>query len=215
MKRLRDPDWIRTNDLLLRRQLLYPAELPDQWRQIYGTNAFEQEELENILNPRLYLRVIYSKNSFSWYFSRATLLQRKRKLSERGFSISYSNFSDMKFTLIFSFVLFAVAASAQSEKLVRLAKLDIDSAQLDQYKAFLKEEIETSLRVEPGVLTLYAVFEKNNPTKLTILEIYADTSAYQHHIKTPHFLKYKNGTANMVRKLELVDVEPIISEMKP
>jgi hypothetical protein len=25
-----DPDWIRTNDLLLRRQLLYPTELPDQ-----------------------------------------------------------------------------------------------------------------------------------------------------------------------------------------
>ena len=143
------------------------------------------------------------------------MLLRKRKLSERGFSISYSNFSDMKSALVFSFVLFALAASAQSEKLVRLAKLDIDSAQLDQYKAFLKEEIETSLRVEPGVLTLYAVFEKNNPTKLTILEIYADTAAYQHHIKTPHFLKYKNGTANMVRKLELLDVEPLIAEMKP
>lgn len=27
-----DPDWIRTNDLLLRRQLLYPAELRDQKR---------------------------------------------------------------------------------------------------------------------------------------------------------------------------------------
>jgi hypothetical protein len=25
-----DPDWIRTNDLLLRRQLLYPTELRDQ-----------------------------------------------------------------------------------------------------------------------------------------------------------------------------------------
>ena len=25
---LSEPDWIRTNDLLLRRQLLYPAELP-------------------------------------------------------------------------------------------------------------------------------------------------------------------------------------------
>jgi hypothetical protein len=24
----REPDWIRTNDLLLRRQLLYPTELP-------------------------------------------------------------------------------------------------------------------------------------------------------------------------------------------
>ncbi len=29
LKILCDPDWIRTNDLLLRRQLLYPTELPD------------------------------------------------------------------------------------------------------------------------------------------------------------------------------------------
>ena len=30
-----DSDWIRTNDLLLRRQLLYPAELPNRWAQRY------------------------------------------------------------------------------------------------------------------------------------------------------------------------------------
>jgi hypothetical protein len=34
--RLRDSDWIRTNDLLLRRQLLYPAELPNQELPIGG-----------------------------------------------------------------------------------------------------------------------------------------------------------------------------------
>ena len=32
MSSYRDPDWIQTNDLLLRRQLLYSAELPDQLR---------------------------------------------------------------------------------------------------------------------------------------------------------------------------------------
>jgi 4-carboxymuconolactone decarboxylase len=61
--------------------------------------------------------------------------------------------------------------------MVRLAKLVIDSAQLENYKAFLKEEIETSVRLEPGVLTLYALSEKNNPTHITILEIYADSVA--------------------------------------
>ena len=34
--RLCDSDWIRTNDLLLRRQLLYPAELPNQELPIGG-----------------------------------------------------------------------------------------------------------------------------------------------------------------------------------
>ncbi len=78
-------------------------------------------------------------------------------------------------------------------QMVRLAKLVIDSAQLENYNALLKEEIEASVRLEPGVLTLYAVAEKNNPTHITILEIYADTVAYQSHLQTPHFIKYKNG----------------------
>jgi hypothetical protein len=45
---------------------------------------------------------------------------------------------------------------------VRLAEIDIDPAQLESYKAAVKEEIETSVRVEPGVLALYAVAEKDN-----------------------------------------------------
>src|SRR5689334_4328637 len=106
------------------------------------------------------------------------------------------------------------ALAQPKTQMVRLAKLVIDPSQLETYNQFLKEEIETSVRVEPGVLTLYAVAEKNNPTHITILEIYADSSAYQAHIKTPHFLKYKNGTTDMVKSLELVDTTPLVPGMK-
>ena len=58
------------------------------------------------------------------------------------------------------------------------------------YKTFLKEEIETSVRVEPGVISLYTVYEKEHPTHITILEIYADTATYKADIQTPHFLKF-------------------------
>ena len=119
----------------------------------------------------------------------------------------------MKYVLLCAIVLFSASIMAQ-QKMVRLAKLEIDSAQLEKYKAFAKEEIETSIRVENGVLTLFAVFEKENPTRVTILEIYADTAAYKAHIKTPHFLKYKNGTVNMVKSLELIEVDPLFPEMK-
>ncbi|MBN8651368.1 MAG: antibiotic biosynthesis monooxygenase [Cytophagales bacterium] len=98
--------------------------------------------------------------------------------------------------------------------MTRLARLVIDSTQLESYRAFLKEEIETSLRVEPGVLTLYAVAEKNKPTHITILEIYANEEAYKKHIQTPHFLKYKNGTKDMVKSLELIEADPLIPTMK-
>ena len=51
----------------------------------------------------------------------------------------------------------------------------------------IKEEIKTSVRLEPGVLTLYAVEEKGNPSHITIVEIYADEDAYKTHLQTPHF----------------------------
>ena len=106
-------------------------------------------------------------------------------------------------------------AEAEADgQMVRLARLVIDPAQLAEYKAALKEEIEASVKLEPGVLTLYAVSEKDRPTHITILEIYADRAAYEKHIQTPHFLKYKTGTAKMVQSLELIDAVPLVAGMK-
>ncbi len=104
--------------------------------------------------------------------------------------------------------------ASNDNNLVRLSKITVDTEQLEAYNAYLKEEIEASMSLEPGVLTLYAVAEKNNPNKVTILEIYADKDAYEKHLKTPHFKKYKQGTLSMVKNLELIDVKPLIPGLK-
>jgi len=122
-------------------------------------------------------------------------------------------FSVLLITMM-TFVFCGQTSVQNKNQMVRLAKLVIDSTQLENYNALLKEEIETSVRVEPGVLTLYAVAEKNDPTHITILEIYADTVAYKSHILTPHFIKYKNGTKDMVKALELVETVPLVPGMK-
>jgi 4-carboxymuconolactone decarboxylase len=101
-------------------------------------------------------------------------------------------------------------AMQKQDPLVRLAELEIDPAQLASYKAALKEEIEASIRVEPGVLTLYAVAEKDNPTRIRVFEIYADEEAYKAHLETPHFKKYKTTTQAMVKSLKLVETTPIL-----
>ena len=75
--------------------------------------------------------------------------------------------------------------------------------------------MEASVRLEPGVLALRAVYDIKNPTFVTLLEIYADKEAYNLHIKSLHFLKYKNSTTTMVKSLELIDVAPIALEAKP
>jgi quinol monooxygenase YgiN len=93
---------------------------------------------------------------------------------------------------------------------VRLAELEIDSAQLANYLAALREEIETSIRVEPGVLTLYAVQVKDDPARIRLFEMYADSNAYNAHIASPHFRKYKTGTAEMVKSLTLIETVPVL-----
>lgn len=98
----------------------------------------------------------------------------------------------------------------KNDLLVRLAELEIDPAQLENYKAALKEEIEASIRIEPGVLTLYAVAEKENPSRIRIFEMYADVNAYKAHLETPHFKKYKIGTQAMVKSLKLVETIPVM-----
>ncbi len=100
------------------------------------------------------------------------------------------------------------------DNLVRLSKITVDPQQLDAYNAFLKEEIEASMRLEPGVLTLFATAEKDAPHKVTILEIYANRAAYESHLETPHFQKYKQGTLSMVQELELIDTNPLIPGLK-
>lgn len=96
------------------------------------------------------------------------------------------------------------------DRLVRMAELEIVPAQLDAYLAFLTEEIAASVEREPGVLMLHAVADKLEPHKIRILEVYASRLAYEAHIQTPHFLKYKQGTAEMVAGLRLIDMDPII-----
>ncbi|MES2061149.1 MAG: putative quinol monooxygenase [Bacteroidota bacterium] len=107
------------------------------------------------------------------------------------------------------------ASAQQKNQMVRLAKITVDPAQINQYNTALKEQMKTAVSVEPGVLTYYAVADRSDPTRITILEIYADTAAYKKHIETPHFKKYKATVQNMVKSLELVDVDLIGKAVKP
>lgn len=92
-----------------------------------------------------------------------------------------------------------------ADGIVRLSKIEVYPQYLDEYMKYATEVGEVSLRTEPGVLTMYAVGEKENPCKITILETYASREAYEKHIASKHFQKYKQGTLHMVKSLQLCD----------
>jgi quinol monooxygenase YgiN len=104
----------------------------------------------------------------------------------------------------------AGADKTVKQPLVRIAELEIDPSQIPAYRDALKEEIATSIRDEPGVLTLYAVSVKDQPSQIRIFETYRDQAAYESHLQTPHFKKYKTETQGIVRSLKLIETEPIL-----
>lgn len=131
-----------------------------------------------------------------------------------------------KFGLLFVLIAMSAGSSAQKikkarnginpgEMMVRIAEIEIDSNFVDEYIAILKEESEASVRLEPGVICIYPMFEKENPTQVRLLEIYANKEAYESHLQTPHFKHYKETTLEVVKDLKLIDMEVVDAETMP
>ncbi|MCK0133005.1 putative quinol monooxygenase [Arenibacter sp. S6351L] len=96
--------------------------------------------------------------------------------------------------------------------MVRIAKIEVEEDYLEEYIALLKEEAEASVRLEPGVICIYPMFQKEKPTQIRLLEIYADKGAYESHLQSPHFKHYKETTLPMIKSLQLVEMEAIDKE---
>ena len=116
------------------------------------------------------------------------------------------------FSVALFLALFGAAAmgEATAQQHIQIAAIEVDPAQLERYKAAVQEQIEAAIRLEPGVLVLYSVSNKDNPARVTVLEIYRDRDAYLAHLQAPHFLKYKATVEKMVKSLKLVLIEPIM-----
>ena len=93
--------------------------------------------------------------------------------------------------------------------MVRIAEIEVDPLRIDEYTRILAEEIDASLTLEPGVIALDAVALKDQPNHIRLLEVYASQQAYEAHLQSAHFIKYKTLTTDMVLALRLLDVQPI------
>ena len=103
----------------------------------------------------------------------------------------------------------------KSQQHIQIAEIVIDPTQVDRYKSAVTEQIEAAIRLEPGVLALYSVSNKDNPSQITVFEIYRDREAYLAHLQAPHFLKYKATVEKMVKSLKLIPVDPVMLGSQP
>jgi len=96
--------------------------------------------------------------------------------------------------------------------IVRIAEIEVYPQHLKEYLEFANEVDRLSVEQEPGVICLYPMQSAEDSTKIRILEIYASDEAYQQHLKTDHFQKYKQGTLHMVKDLKLPTMKPLDPE---
>jgi quinol monooxygenase YgiN len=111
-------------------------------------------------------------------------------------------------------VCFASKGELPTSPLARIGELEVDRARLRSYEAHVSAEITESVRVEPGVLTLYAAQFPTDPSRLRFFEIYADESAYQSHLQSPHFGHYAQATQSMIQGKRLVATRPLFLSLR-
>jgi alkylhydroperoxidase/carboxymuconolactone decarboxylase family protein YurZ/quinol monooxygenase YgiN len=100
----------------------------------------------------------------------------------------------------------------EPDMMVRIAEIEIFPEFQEEYKAVLKEEAAASVNVERGVIAIFPMVQKENPTQIRLVEVYASRAAYEAHLKAPHFLHYKTATRNMIKSLKLIDMKSLDTE---
>jgi len=104
------------------------------------------------------------------------------------------------------------AENASQNRIVRIAEIEVYPQYLKEYLAFANEVDRLSIEREPGVICLFPMQSAKDSCQIRILEIYASEEAYQQHLKTDHFQKYKQGTLHMVKDLKLPTMKPLDPE---
>ena len=127
-------------------------------------------------------------------------------------SLIQKHISKTQANTIRKYILMPIVPVIEPDMMVRISEIEILPEFLEEYKAILQTEAAASVKIEPGVIAIFPMYQKENPTRIRIVEMYANKDAYQSHLKTPHFQLYKTTTIKMVKSLNLVDMSSIDQE---
>lgn len=108
--------------------------------------------------------------------------------------------------------LMITANSFAQDMIVRIAEIEVYPQYLKEYLEIANEVDRLSMERESGVICLFPMQSSEDSCQIRILEIYASDEAYQQHLKTDHFQKYKQGTLHMVKNLKLPTMQPLDPE---
>lgn len=100
----------------------------------------------------------------------------------------------------------------EADGIVRISEIEVFPEHLEAYLQAAAKVGSESVQKEPGVICIFPMRQQRNAFQIRILEIYASQAAYRSHIASAHFQAYKQGTLHMVKRLDLMDMDPLDPE---
>lgn len=109
----------------------------------------------------------------------------------------------------------AVAENPPNPPIMRIFEFVIAPENVDAFIAAGRENIVTSVRDEPGVTSIYVSIDKDDPTKVYVVEAYRDEAAYQAHRETGHFKAFVQAIDGKVISRRVIETNPMFLQGKP
>ena len=165
----------------------------ERWQEIVGTIDQMNLNLQNYHEDRLFLDSILSVGKYAISHS-----PEFREAYRPHYRIVERNIFEQE-----------ILPKIHKAMIVRIAEIEIYPEFLSDYLSAARNVGAESVRREPGVVCIFPMQMKEDSCQIRIIEIYRSQAAYESHLKTPHFLTYKQGTLHMVKSLKLQDQIPL------
>ena len=80
---------------------------------------------------------------------------------------------------------------------VIIAPIQIKAGSKEQFMKEILDDARGSVNDEPGCLKFDVVQDANEPNRIWLYEVYKDEAAFQAHTQAPHFIKFRDATADL------------------
>lgn len=109
----------------------------------------------------------------------------------------------------------SVAENLPNSPIMRIFEFVVSPENVEAFIAAGRENIVTSVRDEPGVTSIYVSVDKDDPSKIYVVEAYSDEAAYLAHRDTTHFKAFLQAIDGKVVSRRVIETNPMVLQGKP
>ena len=80
---------------------------------------------------------------------------------------------------------------------VIIAPIQIKEGHKEQFMQAIIEDAKGSVNDEPGCLRFDVIQDTGDENRIWLYEVYQDEAAFQAHTQAPHFIKFRDATADI------------------